>query len=308
MTTTYKDAGVDIDAGMEVVNRIKKMIPKVGGFGGMFEYEGMIFVQSIDGVGTKMKLAAQFDRWETMGRDIVSHSCLDIMCQGATPKTFMDYIAGAKIDPVIVEKLVTGIVQECKENDISLVGGETAEMPGVYMEGEYDLAGAIMGIMKKDEEITGKDIKAGDKVYGLASLGLHTNGYSLARKVLEKEIADSNMEIVDQLLQPHKNYLKEVKELIKKYSIKGIAHITGGGFLDNIPRILPEGVDVEIKKGTWPILPIFKTIQEKGDVPEMDMYRTFNMGIGLVLISDQELPLEYEIGKVVEGKKEVKLV
>jgi phosphoribosylformylglycinamidine cyclo-ligase len=307
MTTTYKDAGVDIDAGAEVVKRIKKMIPKVGGFGGMFEYEGMIFVQSIDGVGTKMKLASQFDRWETMGRDIVSHSCLDIMCQGATPKTFMDYIAGAKIDPAVIEKIVTGIVNECQENDISLVGGETAEMPGVYAEGEYDLAGAIMGVMKKDEEITGEDIKAGDKVYGLASIGLHTNGYSLARKVLETEIADSNMEIVDQLLQPHQNYLKEVKELIKKYDIKGIAHITGGGFLDNIPRILPEGVGVEIKKGEWPILPIFKTIQEKGDVPEMDMYRTFNMGIGLVLISEDELPI-YKIGEVVEGDKQVKLI
>jgi len=161
--------------------------------------------------------------------------------------------------------------------------------------------------MKKDEEITGEDIKAGDKVYGLASIGLHTNGYSLARKVLETEIADSNMEIVDQLLQPHQNYLKEVKELIKKYDIKGIAHITGGGFLDNIPRILPEGVGVEIKKGEWPILPIFKTIQEKGDVPEMDMYRTFNMGIGLVLISEDELPI-YKIGEVVEGDKQVKLI
>jgi len=292
---------------MEVVKRIKKMIPKVGGFGGMFEYEGMIFVQSIDGVGTKMKLAAQFDRWETMGRDIVSHSCLDIMCQGATPKTFMDYIAGAKIDPEVIEKIVTGIVKECQENDISLVGGETAEMPGVYAEGEYDLAGAIMGVMKKEEEITGENIKAGDKVYGLSSIGLHTNGYSLARKALKTEIAEGNMEIVDQLLQPHKNYLKEVKELIKKYNIKGIAHITGGGFLDNIPRILPEGVGVEIRKGKWPILPIFKTIQEKADVPEMDMYRTFNMGIGLVLISDDELPI-YKIGEVVEGDKKVKLI
>ncbi len=307
MTITYKDAGVDIDAGLEVVRRIKKMIPKVGGFGGMFEYEDTIFVQSIDGVGTKMKLAAQFDRWETMGRDIVSHSCSDIMCQGATPKTFMDYIAGAKIDPKVVEKIVTGIVKECQENDIALVGGETAEMPGVYKEGEYDLAGAIMGIMKKDEEITGENIKVGDKVYGLASIGLHTNGYSLARKVLETEIANSNMEIVDQLLQPHKNYLKEVKELIKKYNIKGIAHITGGGFLDNIPRILPAGVDVEIKKGTWPILPIFKIIQKKVNVPEMDMYRTFNMGIGLVLISDDKLPV-YEMGRVIEGKKAVKIV
>jgi phosphoribosylformylglycinamidine cyclo-ligase len=307
MSITYKDAGVDIDAGQEVVRRIKKMIPKVGGFGGMFEYQDMVFVQSIDGVGTKMKLAAQFDRWETMGRDIVSHSCLDIMCQGATPKTFMDYIAGAQINPEVVEKIVTGIVKECQENDIALVGGETAEMPGVYTEGEYDLAGAIMGIMKKDEEITGKSIKAGDKVYGLASVGLHTNGYSLARKALEVEIADSNMEIVDQLLQPHQNYLKEVKELIKKYNIKGIAHITGGGFLDNIPRILPEGVSVEIKKGTWPVLSIFKIIQEKADVPEMDMYRTFNMGIGLVLISDEELPI-YKIGEVVEGDKKVKLI
>lgn len=307
MSITYKDAGVDIDAGREVVQRIKKMIPNVGGFGGMFEYRDMVFVQSIDGVGTKMKLASQFNRWETMGRDIVSHSCLDIMCQGATPKTFMDYIAGAKIDPEVVEKIVTGIVKECQENDISLVGGETAEMPGVYAEGEYDLAGAIMGVMKKEEEITGEDIQVGDKVYGLASLGLHTNGYSLARKVLEKEIINANMEIVDQLLQPHKNYLKEVKELIQKYNIKGIAHITGGGFLDNIPRILPEKVAVEIKKEAWPILPIFKTIQTKGDVPEMDMYRTFNMGIGLVLISDDEIPV-YKIGKVIEGDKQVKLV
>jgi len=157
------------------------------------------------------------------------------------------------------------------------------------------------------EEKRIENIKVGDKVYGLSSIGLHTNGYSLARKALETEIADENMEIVDQLLQPHKNYLKEAKELIKKYNIKGIAHITGGGLLDNIPRILTEGVGVEIRKGKWPILPIFKTIQEKADVPEMDMYRTFNMGIGLVLISDDELPC-YEIGKVIEGEKKVILV
>ena len=306
-STTYKDSGVDINAGQEVVKRIKKMIPKIGSFGGMFKYKDLIFVQSIDGVGTKMKLAAKFNKWEIMGRDIVSHSCNDIMCQGATPITFMDYIASSKINPKIVEKIVKGIVKECKESKIALVGGETAEMPGVYKKGEYDLVGAIMGIMKKSEEITGKNIKAGDKVYGLASLALHTNGYSLARKVLDKYIKAGDKRIVNQLLKPHKNYLKDIKYFVKKYNIKAIAHITGGGFLDNIPRILPKGLSVEIQKGTWPILPIFKIIQKQGNVLEKEMYRTFNMGIGLVLISNDKLPI-YEIGEVVKGNGKVKIV
>jgi phosphoribosylformylglycinamidine cyclo-ligase len=297
----YKKAGVDIDAGNEVVRRIKKMVSGIGGFGGMFKYKNLIFVQSIDGVGTKMKIAAKYNKWETMGHDIVAHSCNDLLCQGATPLTFLDYIASSKIDPNIVEKIIKGIVKECKTNGIKLVGGETAEMPGVYEKGEYDLVGTIMGVMKKNEEITGYNIKPGDKVYGLASLGLHTNGYSLARKVLK-----INKKTADLLLKPHQNYWKTFNQLRKKYKIKGIAHLTGGGFLENIPRILPKGVGVEIYKGTWPILPIFKMIQSGGNIPEQEMYRTFNMGIGLVLISSDKLPA-YEIGRVVKGNRKVEL-
>lgn len=302
MAITYKKAGVDIDAGNEVVKRIKKMVSGIGGFGGMYKYKNLIFVQSIDGVGTKMKIAAKYSRWETMGHDIVAHSCNDLLCQGATPLTFLDYIASSKIDPNIVEKVIKGIVKECKANGIKLVGGETAEMPGVYEKGEYDLVGTIMGVMKKSEEINGKNIKAGDKVYGLASLGLHTNGYSLARKALRL-----NKKTADLLLKPHQNYWKIFNQLRKKYRIKGIAHITGGGFLENIPRILPKGVGIEIYKGTWPVLPIFKMIQAAGNISEQEMYRTFNMGIGLVLISNQKLP-GYEIGRVVKGEKKVSLI
>jgi len=302
MGITYKQAGVDIDAGNEVVRRIKKMLPEIGGFGGMFKYKDLIFVQSIDGVGTKMKIAAKFNKWETMGHDIVAHSCGDLLCQGATPLTFIDYIASSKKNPDIVEKIVRGIVKACKENNIKLVGGETAEMPGVYEKGEYDLVGAIMGVMKKSEEITGKDIKAGDRVYGLASLGLHTNGYSLARKALK-----INKKTADLLLKPHKNYWKIFNQLRKKYKIKGVAHLTGGGFLENIPRILPKGVGIEIYKGSWPVLPIFKMIQKAGNISEHEMYRTFNMGIGLVLISRDKLPA-YEIGRVVKGQQKVVLI
>ena len=300
---TYKKSGVNIDVGNEVVKRIKKMVSDIGGFGGMYKYKDLIFVQSIDGVGTKMKIATKFDRWETMGHDIVAHSCNDLLCQGATPLTFLDYVASSKIDPNIVEKVIKGIVKECKANGIKLVGGETAEMPGVYEKGEYDLVGTIMGVMKKSEEITGKDIKAGDKVYGLASLGLHTNGFSLARKVFEK----MDKKTADLLLKPHKNYWKIFNQLRKKYKIKGVAHLTGGGFLENIPRILPKGVGVEIYKGTWPVLPIFKMIQKAGNISEQEMYRTFNMGIGLVLISSDKLP-GYEIGRVVKGQQKVILI
>lgn len=302
-TFTYKKAGVDIDAGNEVVRRIKKMVSGIGGFGGMFKYKDLIFVQSIDGVGTKMKIAAKFNKWETMGHDIVAHSCNDLLCQGATPLTFLDYIASSKKNPDIVEKIVRGIAKACKENNITLVGGETAEMPGVYEKGEYDLVGAIMGVMKKNEEITGKNIKVGDKVYGLASLGLHTNGFSLARKVFEK----MDKKTADLLLMPHKNYWQIFNQLRKKYKINGVAHLTGGGFFENIPRILPKGVGVEIYKGTWLVLPIFKIIQKKGNISEYEMYRTFNMGIGLVLISQDKLPA-YEIGRVVRGKKRVVLI
>lgn len=335
---SYKDAGVDIDAGTESVDRIKKsvkstftsgVVTDLGSFGAMFDlkeildnYQNPILVQSIDGVGTKLKIAAMLDKFDTVGMDIVNHCCDDILAQGAKPLTFLDYIAAEKLSPQRIEDIVKGMVKACGQADVSLIGGEIAEMPGVYEKGEYDIAGCILGIVDREKIIDGKNIKAGDSLIGLESNGLHTNGYSLARKLFfevggydaDSKMDELELSIGEELLRPHKNYVTKVLPLIEKSLIKGIAHITGGGFYDNIPRILPEGAGVEIKKGSFEVQPVFKAMQRLGNVSEEEMFRTFNMGIGMVLIIDEENKDEIieqtggkEIGEVVEGEKKVKL-
>ncbi|MFA5133244.1 MAG: phosphoribosylformylglycinamidine cyclo-ligase [Patescibacteria group bacterium] len=336
---SYKNSGVDIDAGNESVNRIKELarstfssgvLTGLGTFGAMFdpgqilrEYKEPVLVQSMDGVGTKLKIAAMMDKFDTVGIDIVNHSCNDILAQGAKPLTFLDYIATGKLSPQKVQEIVGGMAFACKNSGLSLIGGETAEMPGVYKENEYDIAGCILGVAEKSELINGKNILPGDIVLGLASSGLHTNGYSLARKLffevggynVNSKIFDLEKSLGEELLVPHKNYSNEVLPLVREGRIKGIAHITGGGFFENIPRILPEGTAAEIIKNAWEPLKIFKIMQKLGGVPEEDMFRTFNMGIGMALVVAPE-NFDYVkektngilIGKIINGKKEVILI
>src|SRR3989339_202592 len=341
MSLSYKSAGVNIDAGNEAVRSIKdkvkttfdkNVVTGLGSFGAMYDaawlkrYQEPVLVQSVDSVGTKLKIAALVGNLETVGEDIVNHCCDDILCQGAKPLTFLDYIAADKLKPEEIEQMVAGMVKACRENGVSLIGGETAEMPGVYLAGEHDIAGCILGVVERDDIITGEKIKEGDVLLGLASSGIHTNGASLVRKIFFENnnyTVDSHFEELKfslgrELVEPHKSYVKSVLPLVSQ--LNGIAHITGGGFIENIPRILPEGLAVEIKKHSWEVLPIFKVIQKVGAVAEEEMYRVFNMGIGLVLIIDGRMTNEvrrrleekgekvYEIGKVVGGKKGVRLI
>ncbi len=304
----YKDAGVDIDAGNEAVKRIKKHVRStftkdvlldVGKFGGIISLQKAkkmkkpALVCSIDGVGTKIKVAAMAGRWDSIGKDIVNHSSNDILVQGAFPVAFMDYIASDKIEPEQIEQIVKGIAEACRESGISLIAGETAEMPGVYAKGEIDLAGAIYGLIDAEDVIDGSGIKEGDILLGLASDGLHTNGYSLARKVFfeaaglktDDYVEEFGCSVGDELLKPHKSYVNIVKALLEEgVEIRGMAHITGGGLVENVPRILPKGLCAAISKGSIDVLPVFKFIQEKGNVDEEDMWRTFNMGIGMVVV------------------------
>ena len=346
ISKSYSEAGVNINNANEAVDRIKEKVKStfgsgvvtgLGTFGAMFDmkeviknYKEPILVQSIDGVGTKLKIAVMMNKFDTVGMDIVNHCSDDILSQGARSLTFLDYIAAEKLSPQNIESIVTGMVEACKESGISLIGGEVAEMPGVYERGEHDIAGCILGVVDKKKIIDGKNIKSDDVVLGLASNGLHTNGYSLARKLffdvskykVDSEIPELEKNIGDTLLEPHTNYTKPILNILdNNIKIKGIAHITGGGFIDNIPRILPENYGVEIKNGSWPILPVFKVMQNLGNIEEMEMYRTFNMGIGMIIIVspsevkkirkiiDQHPEFKlYEIGKVISGAKEVKIV
>jgi len=312
MGATYKKAGVDIEAGEKAVGKIKEAVKKtqakavmggIGGFGALYDlnkiradYKEPVLVQSIDGVGTKVKIAQMLDKWDTIGQDIVAHSCNDILCQGAEPLTFLDYIATAKLDSDKMADIVKGMAKECKAGGVSLVGGETAEMPGVYSGGEWDVVGTITGVVDKEEIIDGSDIKEGDLIIGLGSNGLHTNGYSLARHVLfdqKKYSIIEKINTLDQnlgetLIKPHLNYVKPIQAILKKWKIKGMAHITGGGLEGNLSRVLPKNMDAQIEKGTWEVLPIFDLIAKDGNVPEDDMYKTFNMGVGMVLIVSPE--------------------
>ena len=306
----YKSAGVDVEAGYKSVELMKEhvkstfrkeVLTDIGGFGGLFSIEKAknmqqpVLVSGTDGVGTKLKLAFLMDKHDTIGIDAVAMCVNDIVCSGAEPLFFLDYIACGKIYPEKIAKIVEGVSKGCVMAGCSLIGGETAEMPGFYPEDEYDLAGFTVGILDNANVIDGKKIKEGDILIGVSSSGIHSNGYSLVRKIFNPNKENVN-EYIDELSQtlgealltPTKIYVKTVLDLIKKVEIKGISHITGGGFVENIPRMMPEGLKASIEDGSFPILPIFELIMKKGNIDKINMYKTFNMGIGLVLAVDKD--------------------
>ena len=337
---TYKDAGVDITAGNNFVELIKKSVKStyipgvmgdIGGFGGLFElakYKNPVLVSGTDGVGTKLKLAFMLDKHDTIGIDAVAMCVNDIVVLGAQPLFFLDYLAIGKLIPENQAAIVKGIADGCIESGCALIGGETAEMPGFYEVGEYDIAGFAVGVVEKDEIIDGRNIKSGDVVIGLASSGVHSNGYSLVRKLFfdvmgwdkDRYVEEFGKTLGEELITPTKLYVKPVLELKKEVEIKGIVHITGGGFTENVPRVLPENVDVIIDKNSYPVLPVFKMMQKLGNIEDEEMYRTFNMGIGMMMVvnaADAEKAVAklnsigekaYIIGKVVEGNKICKTV
>jgi len=301
----YHDAGVDIDAASQAKRRIKQLarstfssrvLREVGAFGGFFSLQGLprdaVLVSSVDGVGTKLKLAFALNRHGTVGADLVNHCVNDIAVHGAAALFFLDYLATGKLRPEVVTEVVRGLAGACRRVGCALVGGETAEMPGFYPDHEYDLAGCIVGWVRRSSIIDGSGIRPGDVILGLPSLGLHTNGYALARKVLlEQErmsLTAPNPELGrslgDELLAPHRCYWPAVQPLLERGWLKGLVHITGGGITDNTPRILPAGARAEVRLGSWPVLPIFDLIAQRGHVPPDDMLRTFNMGLGMLLI------------------------
>ncbi|CAA0823744.1 Phosphoribosylformylglycinamidine cyclo-ligase-chloroplastic [Striga hermonthica] len=317
---TYKDAGVDIDAGSELVRRIAKMAPGIGGFGGLFPLGDSYLVAGTDGVGTKLKLAFETGIHDTIGIDLVAMSVNDIVTSGAKPLFFLDYFATSRLDVDLAEKVIKGIVDGCQQSDCVLLGGETAEMPDFYAEGEYDLSGFAVGIVKKDSVIDGKNIEVGDILIGLPSSGVHSNGFSLVRRVLERSglslkenLPGSSVTLGQALMAPTVIYVKQVLEIISKGGVKGIAHITGGGFTDNIPRVFPKGLGALIYEDSWAVPPVFKWIQEAGNIEDSEMRRTFNMGVGMVLVVKEEAALRilgddllkksaFRIGEVVCGE------
>jgi phosphoribosylformylglycinamidine cyclo-ligase len=339
---TYADAGVDIDAANRATEKIKELarrtfnartLSEIGSFGGMFDgafpqMRQPVLVASADGVGTKLKIAFATGVHNTVGRDLVNHCVNDILVQGARPLFFLDYIATGKLSPATITSVIEGITNGCRENGCVLLGGETAEMPGFYSEGEYDIAGFIVGVVDREKVIDGQAIESGDVVLGLPSVGLHTNGYSLARKLFFEDggyAPDSRFDelaetIGEALLKSHVSYLKNLDQVLDAGVIKGLAHITGGGLLENIPRILPEGTAVEIRRGSWPVLPVFQLMQRLGNIDEPEMFRTFNMGIGMVVICSETSAGEitstieesgiacYDIGRVTGGDKTVRLI
>ncbi len=305
-TSRYADAGVDIDAKAAALARAKSAIRStftpavlgdVGGFGGLFRpdfsmYREPVLVGSTDGVGTKLKVAIAMGRHDTCGADLVNHCVNDILVQGARPLFFLDYVATGKVEPGLIEGVIAGIARGCRENGTVLLGGETAEMPGFYAEGEYDVAGTIVGVVDREKILDGSRIAAGDLAVGLPSVGLQTNGYTLARKVFFEtmghgptdRLADlGGRAIGDVLLDPHLSYLRPLEPLLDADLVHGLSHLTGGGFYDNIPRVLPEGLDVVVKAGAWPVPPVFEVIEREGGVSFEEMHRVFNMGIGLVV-------------------------
>ncbi len=335
---SYSDAGVSIDNANLAISKIKdfakntfneRTLTEIGSFGGMFsgafpEMGEPILVASADGVGTKLKIAFDTGIHNTIGQDLINHCVNDILVQGARPLFFLDYFATGVLSPDVTASVVEGISIACKENGCVLLGGETAEMPGFYADGEYDLAGFIVGVVDKSKVIDGKSIKPGDVVLGLPSKGLQTNGYSLARKLffevggyeVDSFVENLGKTVGEALLEKHTSFLNPLENLLDSGKIRGLVHITGGGFLENIPRIMPENIAVEIKRGTWNELPIFGLMQKLGNVADSEMFRTFNMGIGMIVIcaeEDKEFLKEnlgecFEIGRVVEGNKEVAIL
>ena len=335
---TYRDAGVDIDTGNKAVELMKAAVRRtytpgvvgdIGGFGGLFSLAGFdmkepMLVSGTDGVGTKLRLAIMMDKHDTIGQDCVAMSVNDILVQGATPLFFLDYIAVGKLIPEQVATIVRGVAEACEESGCALLGGETAEMAGFYGDGDYDVAGFAVGIVDKPRLLTGENIKAGDVLLGLPSTGVHSNGFSLVRKIvfdhkkmsLQDEIPEFGKTLGEELLTPTRLYPKAVLPSIRKGLLKGMVHVTGGGFYDNIPRILPEGTTARVNADAWPKLPVFSKLQEWGNVDVKEMYRTFNMGIGMILVVDPEnlaavkAQLEkqneavYEIGRIEEAGAE----
>ncbi len=366
----YAAAGVDIDLGNKLKSTLPQMLAsthrrevlgKVGGFGGLFaldtkKFRQPVLVSSVDGVGTKLKIAFAMDRHDTIGHDLVNHCVNDIAVLGAEPLVFLDYLGTGKLEPHVFKDIIEGFVAGCAENNCALVGGETAQMPGFYQVGEYDVSGTIVGVVEKSKMLDGKTIRPGDAVIGIESSGLHTNGYSLARQIFfeklklkpKSRVAELGNTIGDELLKVHVSYGPLVQKLLKQFSrvpvaasrqcavisqnnlrrsaetplrnIKGLAHITGGGFVDNIPRVLPKNCDVVIRKGSWEMLPIFQMIQAKGGVPEEEIYQVFNMGIGMTVICDGENAdailkftraqkhKAWMIGEVVKGRGKARII
>lgn len=308
MAKSYEASGVNLEAGYEVVSRIKKHVAStnrpgcmgnIGAFGGMFDlgslgYRHPILVSGTDGVGTKLKIAFALDKHDTIGIDAVAMCVNDVLAQGAMPLIFLDYVAVGKNHPEVVEAIVAGVAEGCRQAGCALVGGETAEMPGMYAEDDYDIAGFTVGAVEKDMLIDCSKVKPGDLLVGIASTGVHSNGFSLVRKIVADNNLDLNLRYEDtgdktlgeMLLTPTKIYVKQVHEVLKEVDVHGIAHITGGGFDENIPRILQEGQGVEINEGSWEILPVFRLLERYGKVPHREMFNIYNMGIGMVLAVD----------------------
>ncbi len=332
--TSYRDAGVDVEAGYKAVELMKEHVKKthspqvltdIGGFGGLFsiankKYKEPILVSGTDGVGTKLKIAFLMDKHDTVGIDCVAMSVNDIVCSGAEPLFFLDYIAVGKNEPEKVAEIVKGVADGCLKAGCALIGGETAEMPGFYSKDEYDIAGFAVGIVDKAQIIDGSTIKEGDRLIGIASSGLHSNGYSLVRKLLNPSrekmseyVKGFESDLGTELLKPTKIYVKTILNLKNKFNLKGISHITGGGFVENIPRMVPEGLRVKINNDSWAILPIFKLLQEIGKISDDDMFGTFNMGIGMVIAVSNNICEDviaylketgenaYIIGEIVKG-------
>ena len=338
-SVTYADAGVDITRGDRTKDRIKYLAQKtfsrnvlgaIGGFGALYRldlqrWKSPILVSSADGVGTKLKVAFEMGLHSSVGADLVNHCVNDVAVQGATPLFFLDYFASGKLDPEVTESVVTGLADACKANGCALIGGETAQMPGFYSDGEYDLAGFIVGAVDRDKLVTGAEIKAGDVLIGLASTGLHTNGYSLARKLLFEVARYKPTQYVTAikdkagtaLMKTHRSYLHVIQKLVGAGMTTGMAHITGGGITENLPRILPKGTAAQIELGSWPVLPIFEHLRELGQVTQDEMMRTFNMGVGLIAaipaakftraksLLDRAEEKFYVIGRVVKGERRV---
>jgi phosphoribosylformylglycinamidine cyclo-ligase len=335
----YADAGVDIDRANRTKKRIKylahktftrSVLSEIGGFGGLFAVDKQkwvdpVLVSSVDGVGTKLRIAFEMDVHHTIGADLVNHCVNDIAVQGATPLFFMDYLATGKLEPEIAEKVIEGLAEACKHNSCALIGGETAEMPGFYADGEYDLAGFIVGAVERERIVTGKTVEVGDVILGLASNGLHTNGYSLARKLLfevgkytlDSYVNELKGKVGNELLRTHKSYWPAIKRLVDGECVSAMAHITGGGITENLPRVLPRGVAAVIEMGSWQVPPIFEHLQQLGNVPQEEMLRTFNMGLGMLLVvpskkfKKAQTVLEragekaFTVGRIVKGDRKV---
>jgi len=318
----YEAAGVSIDAGNEAIQLMRdavrstytpEVLAGIGSFGGVYDaarlarMKSPALVASTDGVGTKTKIAAAVGRYDTIGQDIVNHCINDILVQGARPLFFLDYIASNQLNPQMIGEIVSGIALACREAGCALLGGETAEMPGVYQAGEFDLAGTIVGVVERDQILPSSDIRAGDAILGLPSSGPHTNGYSLIRHIFANTPLDTEFDgigvLADALLAPHRSYLADVQSLRERVTVKGLAHVTGGGLIENLPRVLPANLDARIDRAAWTVPPLFQLLQQEGEIETAEMYRVFNMGIGMAVV----VPAD-EVNKAMKSGVAVQLI